>query len=289
MTIISILLAIAADRLLPHLHEYRQYHHFLHYVERVRDRFIRPEHEHIGTLLLLLAPVWLAVGLLQYWISGWLFGLVGLLFYAAVLVYCIGPRDLANDVDAWCEATESGDPASGETATAPLTGDAIVSDDPAERALDISGTVLVEANGRLFAVLFWFIVLGPLGAVMYRSAAVLKQQYDDEASEFAVSTAWMHAVMVWLPARVLALTYALAGHFDAAIEGWRAAQDERPEGSEGSDEVLVMTGLGALGLEEDDFAAGGVPAVRSAMRLVWRTLTIWLVVIAVLILAGWAG
>lgn len=289
MTIISILLAIAADRLLPHLHEYRQYHQFLHYVERVRNRFIRPEHENIGTLLLLLAPVWVAVALLQYWISGWLFGLVGLLFYAAVLVYCIGPRDLANDVDAWCEATESGDPPSGDIATARLTGDAILSDDPAERALDISGTVLIEANGRLFAVLFWFIVLGPLGAVMYRSAAVLKQQYDDEASEFAISAAWMHAVLVWLPARVLALTYALAGHFDAAIEGWRAAQDEHPEGSEGSDEVLVMTGLGALGLDEDDFAAGGVPAVRSAMRLVWRTLTIWLVVIAVLILAGWAG
>jgi len=149
--------------------------------------------------------------------------------------------------------------------------------------------VLVDANDRLFAVLFWFILLGPLGAVMYRSAAVLQQQRSDDGGQFADNVAWLHAVLVWLPARLLALTYALSGHFDAAIEGWREVHDEHPQGSEGSEQVLAVTGMGALGLRDEDFEEAGKPAVRAAMRLVWRTLTIWLVIIALLTLAGWAG
>ena len=109
MTLISALLGIAADRLLPHLHEYRRYEPFLAYVDWVRERLSGPAWEHIGGLLLLLLPVWTAVVLVQSWTSDWLFGLVGLLFYVAVLVYCLGPRDLGADVDTYCQAHESGD------------------------------------------------------------------------------------------------------------------------------------------------------------------------------------
>jgi membrane protein required for beta-lactamase induction len=289
MTIISILLGIAADRLLLHLHEYRQYRYFLGYIDWAREHLDRQGWEHLGALLLMLLPVWMGVALLQYWISGWLFGLIGLLFYAAVLVYCIGPRDLAGDVETWCEVSDSSDAELRNRAAARLVGDAEVAGDTEECARQLSGAVLVDANDRLFAVLFWFILLGPLGAVIYRSAAVLQQQRSDDGGQFADNVAWLHAVLVWLPARLLALTYALSGHFDAAIEGWREVNDEHPQGSEGSEQVLAVTGMGALGLRDEDFEEAGKPAVRAAMRLVWRTLTIWLVIIALLTLAGWAG
>ena len=97
-------------------------------------------------------------------------------------------------------------------------------------------------------------------------------------------------MLVWLPARLVALGYALSGHFDAAMEGWRKAHSDHPQGTEGSEQVLVVTGTGALGVEAEDAAEEALQSpVRAAMRLVWRTLTIWLVALSLLTLAGWAG
>ena len=288
MTLISALLGIAADRLLTHLHEYRQYHHFQQYVDWMRARFSGSFWDGIGGLLLILLPLWLVVGLLQVWISDWVFGLMGLLFYVAVFVYCLGPRDLAVDVDTYCEVSDSSDETLRQRAAGRLLRGDEPPTDPADRSRRITNAIMVEAADRLFAVLLWFVLLGPLGAVMVRSAAVLYYQRQEQGV-FADSIAWLYAVLLWLPARLLALGFALSGHFDSALEGWRQAHQDHPQGVEGSERVLMLTGAGALGFSDADFEADGTASVRAAMRLVWRTLTVWLVVLSLLVLAGWAG
>jgi AmpE protein len=288
MTLISALLGIAADRLLPHLHEYRRYGFFLAYTDWWRERLSAPAWDNIGGLIMMLLPLWLAVGLLQHWVSEWAFGLVGLLFYVAVLVYCLGPRDLAADADTYCRAHESGDNDLRWRAAGLLLRSAEAREGSAESAREVSNAVLVEASDRLFAVLFWFALLGPLGAVMYRSVAVLYQDQREEG-EFGDGVAWLHGILVWLPVRLLALGYALSGHFDAAVEGWRDIQRAAPQGSEGSLQLLSVTSAAALGDVEPPGRRGGAEQVRAAMRLVWRTLAIWMVVIALLTLAGWTG
>lgn len=287
MTLISVLLGIALDRLWTRLHEFRHYSHFLAYFDWMRSRFSGASWDHVGGLLLVLAPLWLVVGLLQHWISDWLFGLVGLLFYVATFLYCLGPRDLAIDADTWCDVSDSADVELRRSAASRLLGGE-VPEDPLASGRQLGNAVLVEANDRLFAVLFWFVLLGPLGAVLYRSASVIYQErYED--GEFGDSVARLYALLVWLPARLLALGYALSGHFEAALEGWRSAHEDQPSGSEGSERILAATGAGALGAPQETTENPAVAPVRTAMRLVWRTLTLWLVVLAILTLAGWAG
>ena len=288
MILLSALLGIAADRLLTHLHEYRHYDLFLGYIDWMRERFSGHAWDHIGGLVLLLLPIWLSIGLLQAWFTGWLFGLVGLLFNVAVFVYCMGPRDLSGDVDNWCEVCESSDTDLRQRAAGRLLRGEALPEDQAGCARKVASAILLEANDRLFAVLFWFVLLGPLGAVLYRSAAVLYQQRREQG-EFGDSVAWLHAVLVWLPARLVALGYALSGHFDAAMEGWRKAHGNHPQGTEGSEHILTVTGAGALGLEEEGAEDTIQAPVRAAMRLVWRNLTIWLVALSFFTLAGWAG
>jgi membrane protein required for beta-lactamase induction len=287
MTLISALLGIAADRLLTHLHEYRSYDRFLQYVDWMRARFSGAAWDSAGALLLILLPVWLVTGLLQVWVHDWLFGLGGLLYYVAVFVYCLGPRDLSVDVDTWCEVSESSDSALRQRAAGRLLRGEQLPDNIRDCAWRMSRAVLVEACDRLFAVLFWFALLGPLGAVMYRSTAVLYHQRREQGA-FAESVAWLFAVLLWLPARLQALGLALSGHFDSALEGWRQAHQDQPQGVAGSERVLMLTGSGALGYE-DEALGDTVSPVRAAMRLVWRTLTVWLVVLSLLVLAGWAG
>ncbi|VAW76705.1 Adenosylcobinamide-phosphate synthase, partial [hydrothermal vent metagenome] len=238
-------------------------------------------------LMLVLLPVWTVAGLLQVWLHDVLFGLVGLLFYITTLVYCLGPRDLAIDVNTYCEVADSTDDDLRTRAAARLLGDEVQVDDDVER--QVARAVLTEANDRLFGVLFWFVVLGPVGAIMYRSVVVLFRERR-EPGRYGDAIEWAYSVLIWIPARLLALGYALSGHFDAAIEGWRAAHREIPRGSEGTYEVLASTGEGALGLSGGETVIEGVASpVRAAMRLVWRTLTIWMVALSLLTLVGWSG
>ena len=286
MTLISVLLSIAVDRLLTHLHHYRHYEHFLGYVDWMRARITVSVWDHMGGLLIVLLPLWLAVGWLQLWISDWLFGLIGLLFYVTVLIYCLGPRDLAADAGIWCEVCGSSD---GElrkrAASRLLGGDELLLAEP-EGGRQISAAVLVEANDRLFAVLFWFVLLGPLGAVIYRSVSVLYRRRH-EHGDFGGSLDWLYSLLVWLPARLVALGYALSGHFDAAIEGWRRVHRDYVPGADGSERLLDVTGSAALDYVDEEQSIQS--PVRAAMRLVWRTLIIWLALISLLTLAGWAA
>ncbi|TCK19280.1 AmpE protein [Thiogranum longum] len=288
MTLISAILGIIADRLLTHLHEYRHYRQFLAWVDAVHSRFSGGLWDGIAGVMLVLLPVWVLTALLQVWLHDMLFGLIGLLFYVGTFVYCLGPRDLAIDVNTYCEVADSTDEELRARAAARLLGDeALAGDDSDERR--IARAVLIEANDRLFAVLFWFVLLGPVGAVMYRSVVVMYRECR-EPGDYGDAIEWAYSVLVWIPARLLALGYALSGHFDAAIEGWRAAHREIPRGSEGSCDVLAFTGEGALGLSDESTVIEGVASpVRAAMRLVWRTLTIWVVVLSLLTLAGWSG
>lgn len=289
MTLISALFGLVIDRLIGGLHEYRRYDQFFAYVDWMRKRLDTPMWDGIAGLLLVLTPLLLLVGVLQSWTSGLLFGLIGLAFYILVFVYCLGPRDLAADVDTWCEVGGSSDRDLRRRAAARLLAEGEeVPDDPQACTARVTRSVLTGANERLFAVLFWFIVLGPLGAVLYRAAALLYRR-PGECGGFADAAALLHAILVWLPARLTALGYALSGHFDSALAGWRAAHGEYPEGTEGSERVLAETGLGALALSQADSEDPVGDPVRAAMRLVWRTLVVWLVGLSLMTLAGWAS
>lgn len=289
MTLISVLIGVAIDRLLTQLQEYRHYRSFLHYADWMRNRFAGPTFDHLGGVMLVLSPAWGLIWLLQVWTGEWLFGLIGLLFSTAVFVYCLGPRDLAMDVDTWCEVCDSLHPALRLRAAAQLLG---IPDELPENvednARDVTSAVLVQANERLFGVLFWFVLLGPVGAVMWRSSSLLQRYYRYDG-EFGLAAGWLFGVLSWLPARLLALGYALSGHFDAAVDGWKAAYRRHPVGGEGSTMVLAETGMGALGLSEDAFTRTGCEPVQAAMRLVWRSLVIWIVIIALMTLVGWAS
>ena len=105
-------------------------------------------------------PPLLLVGLFQWVLHEPLLGLVGLLFSVLVLVYAWGPRDLDVDVEAIIDAHE---PAARREAIARLwpDGETVAADGPA-----LVEAVFRNALRRWFGVLFWFLLLGPIGALL---------------------------------------------------------------------------------------------------------------------------
>ena len=94
-----------------------------------------------------------------------------------------------------------------------------------------------------------------------------------------------------IPARLTAIGYAVAGHFDAALAAWRSG-DSGPTTtpSENSERLLARVGVAALALEsgaDEDLTERGIRGATAAKRLVLRLLLIWAVIIAAMTLYGW--
>ncbi len=223
--------------------------------------------------------------------------LFGVLFELLLLYLAIGGRSLADHARAVAEALEAGDLEGARRAVG-----RIVSRDTS--ALDARGvsaatveSVLENGNDALFGALFWFLVAGAPGVVLYRLVNTLDAMWgyrDDRYRDFGWAAARLDDLLNYLPARLTALGYALCGDWNGAVECWRRQGGRWKSPNAGP---VMAAGAGALGVELGGPALyGGTPQVRPplgrgrppeaadigrAVALVRRTLWLWLALIVV--------
>jgi AmpE protein len=305
MKLIALLIGILIERLATQLFHWRR----LRWVDRVVDwgfghagRFDWPP---LVPVILIAVVLSLPVLLVTVLLADVLFGFAYLALAIVVLFFSLGPEDIGEEVNEYCMALEQHDDERiRQTARALVEGD--VPDDMLERIHGVEAAVTVQANNRLFAVIFWFMLFGPLGAWTYRVTdlirrrAVFNATRDEEESEAGERTSeelrdaavTLHGWLAWIPARLTAIGYAVAGHFDAALHAWRAGPATPQESlSQGSEELLARVGVGALALQDlpdEDVTERGIRGATAANTLVFRLLTIWAVIIAALTLYGWS-
>lgn len=291
MTLIAILISLLADKALPKLQDFRQFEWFTVFTRRLRDAVGSAGNGALGVLLAVGLPT-LAVGLV-YFLLNELFWLLGLGFAVLVLLFFLGPKNLDDQIQAYIDARESGNTDSAHQAATGILHEQI----PAsafQLTRAITESILVQANERLLAILFWFAVLGPFGAALYRLSTLLRNitGKEHDGSEFAQAAARLHAVLDWVPARLSALGYAIAGSFVDAVANWRsAAQSWAGRWQESSIGVLLASGMGALQLDTESACETDVQdeitQVKSTQALVWRTLVVWVAIILLMTVAAW--
>jgi membrane protein required for beta-lactamase induction len=144
-------------------------------------------------------------------------------------------------------------------------------------------------------------VLGPAGAWMFRVSDLMRRRAAFESSRlgtpvaartFGSALALIHGLLAWIPARLAAGAYALAGSFEDAVGSWRVAVDQVSEGIlDRSEDLLARVGKGSLQSSLSAVAPEALDsaAATGAWRIVSRSVWIWLAVVAVLVLAGSAS
>ncbi len=294
MKLIALILGLGLEHLATQVLHLRELHWFDAYFDFGLERFKRLN------VLLTYAFVILIISLPLIpvlWASIALRGtaiwdLPYLLFAVLVVFFCLGPRDLGTEVDEYCSALSTGDTErSEEILTELCEGDHSGSSD-----IDaVEDAIFVQATNRIFGVVFWFIVLGPVGAWLFRVSDLFRHRaaYESARNPDTATTALnavetVHGILVWIPARLAAVGYALSGSFDDAFNSWRSYElrSDLPF-HRSNDEVVACVGKAAMtgSLEEPPNSSA---AARNSMRLVTRTLFIWVTVIAVMTLFGWA-
>ena len=298
MKLIALLVGLLVERLATHLFHLRR----LRWLDRIIDLGFRSASQTSAftaqaSMLILALLLALPVFIVMFLLGDALYGFPYLVVAIVVLFFSLGPKDIGEQVDDYCAALEEDDEQAIRH-TAKALAERTVDGDPAERIQQVEEAVCVQANNRLFAVVFWFVVLGPVGAWAYRVTdlvrrrAVFSADREDESSPdtsaIVQATTNMHAWLAWIPARLTAFGYALAGSFDDAIAAWRNA-DLPHVTSERNEQLLARVGTAALALGPVDGETVSQRGVRGAMAangLVFRLLGIWAFVIAAMTLYG---
>lgn len=188
---------------------------------------------------------------------------------------------------------------------------------------------LLAAHRHVFGVFFWFIVcstlgLGPAGAVVYRMAEFAGRYWAFKSRTLDAPTnarllALSRQAFSWidhLPARLTATGFAIVGNFEEAVNGWRRDASLWLHANEG---IILASAAGAVGLQLGGAAAPGITPDRSktfdagsepgatgaagstagalpqlghlqsVVGLVWRSVVLWMLLLALLTLANLVG
>lgn len=184
------------------------------------------------------------------------------------------------------------------------TGDRLSSTEVARLSIE---EALVASHRHVFAPLFWFALLGAGGALLYRLSHCLSRHWAtaprDPASPFGEFAARAFAALDWLPSRATALAFAIVGDFEDAIYCWRTQAARWPAQDKAAG-ILLASGGGALGVRlgmpvEEGGEIGDRPELgigdeadadfmQSTIGLVWRSLVLGLMTLALLWVASWA-
>ncbi|NOX69577.1 MAG: regulatory signaling modulator protein AmpE [Gammaproteobacteria bacterium] len=305
MNLIALLLGLIVERLATQLFHLRQLRWFDRVIDagfRLAQRFDRwPA---IIPVLLLATVLVLPVYLVMFGLGDTLYGFPYMMLAIIVLFFSLGPKDIGEEVSEYCNAIEANDD-DRIRATAKALLEREVPADPMECVREVEAAVFVQANNRLFAVVFWFVLLGPfgpLGAWAYRVTDLIRRRAafnatraenaDKAVQRIALTVSRLHGWLAWVPARLTVLGYALAGNFDGALAAWRGGRSEETTlPGEQNENLLARVGVAAMALTREDGESvhdRGVRGATAATRLVLRLLGIWAFVIAAMTLYGWS-
>lgn len=285
MTLISILIGLALEYFLGVLDRFRDFSWFDQYSDWLEEKCRRYRFWDGGggVLLTLAIPLCLLIFLAH--ILSEMTVLFSFVLATAVFIYSLGP-ELNNLINTYLSALEDNNEIAIQQAE-----QALLSDEQADEEA-ILQAVLLRAHDSVFGVIFWFIILGMVGALLFCLVMRMWQRCADNQSDYARVLVRLRLILMWPSARLLALGFALSGSLVDALEGWRNTQKDSFHASA---DIVGHSGLGALqhaptpAGKYKQAHGGRIDWVKQTQALINRSLIIWLTVTGILTIGGWLG
>jgi adenosylcobinamide-phosphate synthase len=285
----------------------------------------KSHHGWVAWALTVVGPT-LAAAVIYWLLDGFVGWPLAIVWSTVVLYFTLGFRQFSHHFTAIRDALDAGDEAQARELLAQWQRVEVADLPRSELLRHVIEYSVLAAHRHVFGVLACYSILaalgfGPAGAVLYRLAEFVARYWLHRSTTHPVSTG-LHAASArawywidWVPARATALAFAVVGSFEEAIDCWRHHAQRFPNDNDG---VVLAATSGAvnvrLGGEALRSAAAGQgvaageaapsdsadsestpgreaePAhLRSIVGLVWRSVVLWMVLLALLTLARLLG
>jgi len=247
MRLLVILLCLFFERFLVHGISHERFAWLDKFRRRILgfcEHYMMLQHPIVEWFLLWIIPVGALVFVLCI-TDGWLWGILSFLLNIVVFYYCLGPDNPFYPPAA--EFLQKGE-------------------SPAQPYFE-------SINHQLFTPILCYLILGPSVLFFFRMNKLLSQGEMHNSIAEKVSN-----VIEWVPARITALTFMLAGHFQNGMRFFRTYILSSPRSNQ-----KLLSSVGIASIEE----AGEPVSLPRAESLVEQALVIYLVGCAVITIALW--
>ncbi|MFV0456247.1 MAG: regulatory signaling modulator protein AmpE [Pseudomonas sp.] len=228
--------------------------------------------------LIVLLPV-LLLGALLLALEPLAYGWLSLPLHLLVLLYALGrghaKRELGPFRDAWRRADS-------EAAALVAERDfGLAAADPRSLMGAIQAHLLWRSHQGFFAVIFWYLLLGPMAALAYRLLA-LATEHSQLAGVRERAAQLQHA-FDWLPVRVLLVSFGLAGNF---VTVNRMLLPELLNWHISARQLLAKVGPAAAEAGETKVEEAGIEQLDALESLLVRARVLWYAIIAIWTILG---
>lgn len=307
MSFLSLIFTLLIEQVWPLNPRCAVYRWFTRYVNSLGSHFNAGERRQgvIAWCLAVLPWVIVCIAIFQFLceihiVFGWAWNV-------AVLYLTMGFRQFSHAYTEIVEALRVGDLDKARLLLTEWRGEPATEYNGTEIAKVAIEDGLVGVHRHVFGVIFWFLILpGPSGAVLYRLAGLLERNWGNRSEadygEFGHFARKVFSYIDWIPARLTAMGFAVAGDFEDAVHCWRTQATAWNHPALG---VVLASGAGALGVRlgetlhhngtvsfRPELGLGDdadVNTMTSAAGMIWRALVIWLLVIGLVTVARWIG
>jgi len=248
----------------------------------------------LAAWLLLVSPFVVLSYFLSHLSIGWIADVI-------MLYFAIGAHSLKLHAMRIYHALSSKDLAKARLAVGMIVSRDTHDLDEAEIATATAESVLENGNDAIFGAIFWFLLFGGAGAVAFRLANTLDAMWGYRTPRFIYfgwAAARLDDLFNLIPARLTAMSYALAGHFRLGLQCWRSQASSWYSPNAGP---VMSAGAGALNVQlggaapyhgeikQRPLLGIGPPAtaqhILQAIRLVERSMVLWCVMATLIYIA----
>lgn len=257
MALTALLICLFVQRIL-HFDSYsRHYHWFGYYYEWMKARFCKlPSWSGLLGVFIVILPV-LVVFILFTVFVYYAIGMIGYyILTVIVLWYYLDARKLTKEMD-----------------------------QPTAQKL------LEQSCRGIFPIIFWLLLFGVSGVVMYALVVSLRSHLNtvaqgDVEKDLLSVVIRVQDVLDWIPLRLLGITYAVVGHFGPTFKVWH---QNLFTSINHTCKQAAQCGLVALNLADQANRVITDDQMTAIQNLINRALLVWLVAIALFTIGMWIG
>lgn len=242
------------------------------YEQLARCRKLLPRQNSLAFILALSLPI-LGLAILLIALKAVAYGLLLIPVHLAVLVYSLNRGDVRVALGPFRDAWRRQDT---HAASLAAQRDLLIqSEEPVGLLQAVQSYLLWQGFQGFFAVIFFYLIAGPLAALTYRLLVLTSEQatWPEAAGK---ATRLLH-ILDWLPVRLLSASFALIGNF---ITVNRALMHDLLCITEPANSLLSKAGRAAVEAENDALGEKGTAILDNIWLLLVRSAVLWFASVA---------